>query len=114
MLKLKLQYIGHMMQRTDSLEKTLMLGNIEGRRREQQRIRWLDSIADSVDMNLSSHSFHSSSKTYELQNQGKGSIASKLESGFKPRHSRPEAPFLPTKLDSILNFISLDHQLWKI
>ena len=47
MLKLKLQYLGHLMQRTDSLEKTLMLGKIEGRRRRLQRMRWLDSITDS-------------------------------------------------------------------
>ena len=54
MLKLKLQYFGHLMQRTDSLEKTLMLGKIEGRRRRgQQRIRWLDGITDSIDMSLS-------------------------------------------------------------
>ena len=54
MLKLKLQYFGHLMQRTDSLEKTLMLGKIEGRRRRgQQRMRWLDGIADSIDMSLS-------------------------------------------------------------
>ena len=54
MLKLKLQYFGHLMQRTDSLEKTLMLGKIEGRRRKgQQRIRWLDGITDSTDMSLS-------------------------------------------------------------
>ena len=54
MLKLKLQYFGHLMGRTDSLEKTLMLGKIEGRRRRgQQRIRWLDGITDSKDMNLS-------------------------------------------------------------
>ena len=54
MLKLKLQYFGHLMQRADSLEKTLMLGKIEGRRRrERQRMRWLDGITDSVDMNLS-------------------------------------------------------------
>ena len=53
MLKLKLQYFGHLMQRTDSLEKTLMLGKIEsGRRRGQQRIRWLDGITDSMDMSL--------------------------------------------------------------
>ena len=53
MLKLKLQYFGHLMQRTDSLEKTLMLGKTEGRRRRgQQRMRWLDGITDSVDMNL--------------------------------------------------------------
>ena len=53
MLKLKLQYCGHLMQRTDSFEKTLMLGKIEGRRRGRQRIRWLDGITDSMDMNLS-------------------------------------------------------------
>ena len=53
MLKLKLQYFGHLMGRTDSLEKTLMLGKIEGgRRRGQQRMRWLDGITDSMDMNL--------------------------------------------------------------
>ena len=51
MLKLKLQYFGHLMQRTDSLEKTLMLGKIEGRRRRgRQRMRWLDGITDSMDM----------------------------------------------------------------
>ena len=51
MLKLKLQYFGHLMQRTDSLEKTLMLGKIEGRRRRgQQRMRWLDGVTDSMDM----------------------------------------------------------------
>ena len=54
MLKLKLQYFGHLMRRTDSLEKTLMLGKIEGRRRGgQQRMRWLDGITDSMDMGLS-------------------------------------------------------------
>ena len=54
MLKLKLQYFGHLMQRTDSFEKTLMLGKIEGRRiRGQQRMRWLDGITDSIDMSLS-------------------------------------------------------------
>ena len=54
MLKLKLQNSGHQMRRTNSLEKTLMLGKIEGRRRRRrQRIRWLDSITDSMDMNLS-------------------------------------------------------------
>ena len=54
MLKLKLQYFGHLMQRTDSLEKTLMLGKIEGgRRRGPQRMRWLDGITDSTDMSLS-------------------------------------------------------------
>jgi len=53
MLKLKLQYFGHLMWRTDSLEKTLMLGKIEGRRRGRQRMRWLDGIADSMDISLS-------------------------------------------------------------
>ena len=54
MLKLKLQYFGHLLQRTDSFEKTLMLGKIEGvRRRGQQRMRWLDGINDSMDMSLS-------------------------------------------------------------
>ena len=54
MLKLKLQYFGHLMQRTDSFEKTLMLGKIEGeRRRGQQRMRWLDDITDAMDMSLS-------------------------------------------------------------
>ena len=53
-LKLKLQYFGHLMRRTDSLEKTLILGKIEGRRRRgRQRIRWLDGITDSMDMSLS-------------------------------------------------------------
>ena len=54
MLKLKLQYFGHLMQRSDSLEKTVMLGKIEGRRRRgRQRMRWLDDISDSMDMSLS-------------------------------------------------------------
>ena len=52
MLKLKLQYFGHLMRRADSFEKTLMLGKTEGRRREQQRMRWLDGITDLMDMGL--------------------------------------------------------------
>ena len=53
MLKLKLQYFGHLVRRTDSLEKTLVLGKIEGGRRGRQRMRWLDGITDSMDMGLS-------------------------------------------------------------
>ena len=52
-LKLKLQYFGHLLRRADSFEKTLMLGKIEGRRRGRQRMRWLDGITDSMDINLS-------------------------------------------------------------
>ena len=52
-MKLKLQYFGHLMQRADSLEKTLMLGKIEGRRRRQQRMKWLDDITNLIDMSLS-------------------------------------------------------------
>ena len=66
MLKLKLQYFGHLMRRTDSLEKTLMLGKIEGRRRrQQQRMRWLDGIIDSMDMSLNE----------QEDSEGQGSLA---------------------------------------
>ena len=71
MLKLKLQYFGHLMRRTDSLEKTLMLGKIEGRRRGEQRIRWLDSITDS-DMSLS--------KLWELVTTGKPGLLQSMRS----------------------------------
>ena len=73
MLKLKLQYFGHLMQRTDSLEKTLMLGKIDSkRRRGQQRIRWLDSITYSMDMNLS--------KLWEIVKDRGASVLQSMES----------------------------------
>ena len=75
MLKLKFQYFGHMMRRTDSLEKTLMLGGIGGRRRRgQQRIRWLDDMSDSVDMSLSKVWRLVIRKTGMLQSMGLQSV----------------------------------------
>ena len=71
MLKLKLQYFGHLMRRNDSLEKSLILGKIEGRRRRgQQRMRWLDGIINSMDMRLSSRSWWWTGKPGVLQSKG--------------------------------------------
>ena len=78
MLKLKLQYFGHLMGRVDSLEKTLMLGKIEGRRRRgRQRMRWLDGITDSMDMSLS--------KLRETVSEGQGSLAAAVQGVTKSR-----------------------------
>ena len=70
MLKLKLQYFGHLMRRTDSLEMTVMLGKTEGRRRGWQRMRWLDGITDSTDIRVSSGSWWWTGKSDALQSMG--------------------------------------------
>ena len=76
MLKLKLQYLGHLMQKADSLEKTLILGKIEGRRRrEQLRLRWFDGTTDSMNMNLGKHQeMMKDREDWQLQKEGDASL----------------------------------------
>ena len=89
---LKLQYFGCLMQRADSLEKTLMLGKIEGRRRKQQRMRWLESITDSMNMNLNKLQDHS---------EGQGSLV--YYSSWGPKESDTTLQMNKNNLSSFRN-----------